>query len=165
MRAFEAAREYLQTWRPFSDDEGDDIDSGVDIDSFIASNLTNTELDDISLFKTIQDRMAYMKSKPTTWSPPPHEATEYEKLMNVETARLVLLNWRPFSNDEGEDIDGQANPIKRFDSQWMELQKFYYQRARGIFVTAVTAGIKPLRVAKIQVVINEEAPQTQSWSS
>lgn len=54
---------------------------------------------------------------------------------------------------------GRPKPRFFFEKKLLTDQKYYYERARGIFVTAATAGIRALRVAKIQFVIVEKASQ------
>lgn len=50
-------------------------------------------------------------------------------------------------------------PIRVFEAQWLNIQKFYLDVARGLFVTASTASSKCCRGMPIRVVLIDEASQ------
>ena len=56
-------------------------------------------------------------------------------------------------------LDDASNPVKSFNSKWLEMQKHYLERARGIFVTAVAAANRACRVVSVQVVMMDKTSQ------
>jgi len=86
-----------------------------------------------------------------------HELDEHGILKGLGAARKRMETWEP--EVPAGTVDEKHNPIKNFDSCWLEVQKSHLEKARCLFVTASTAGARACRWARIRVVFIDEASQ------
>ena len=125
---------------------------------YLESQMAGSQMDAFSLVKKIRDRLRARDQHPPDWKPrTPFEAAEEEILYTLILAKHRVELWTP-QRTAGTD-EQYLNPLKYFNSVWLNVQKFYLRRARGIFVNAATAGVQPLRVVPVSIVVVDEASQ------
>lgn len=137
-----------------------DVDDPIraSLDAYLDAQLSGNDMDQFSLAKHIKTRLEVVASHDNDWSSDSQDEVNEHKLLNgLGFARKRMERWEPEvtagTNEE------QYNPIKNFDSIWLQVQKFYLAEARCIFVTASTADARACRWASITVVFIDEASQ------
>lgn len=85
------------------------------------------------------------------------DTDEHNHLKYLSVLYTRMENWEP-KDTIGTPME-QFNPIKNFESQWLEVQKFYLKGGRCLFVTASTASSRACRVMPVQVVLMDESSQ------
>jgi len=128
------------------------------LDAYLDAQLSGTDMDHFSLAKHIKNRLQVVALRGSDWvGGSQHELDEHGILKGLGAARKRMETWEP--EVTAGTVDEIYNPIKNFDSCWLEVQKFYLQKARCLFVTASTAGARACRWARIRVVFIDEASQ------
>ena len=130
-----------------------DIDPGVigSLRSYLNTQLTGTDMDRFSLVRHILSRLTDLASDWVAGMP----QDEIDLLRSLLDAKMRVEDWGPLSDTE----DVAPDPIKSFNSIWLRVQKYYLQRARGVFLTASMAGSRACRVIPVQCVLLDEASQ------
>ena len=126
--------------------------------AYLSSQISNTNMDELSLPLHILSRIEVVYARPQGWQyTNAEEMQEHELLVGLLNARRRLEEW---TNDKTAGfLDEAPDPVQSFDSKWLEVQKYYLERARGIFVTAAVAGSRACRVVPVQVVMMDETSQ------
>lgn len=128
------------------------------LEAYLNMQLAGVELDMFSLARHIKYRLGVVAQHDRDWSTDDHwAATEHELLKRLALFHERMENWDP-EVTAGTPLE-QYNPIKNFESQWLDVQKFYLEEARWIFVTASTASSKACRGIGIHVVLIDESSQ------
>lgn len=128
------------------------------LEAYLNMQLAGVELDMLSLARHIKYRLGVVAQHDRDWSTDDHwAATEHDLLKRLASFHERMENWDP-EVTAGTPLE-QYNPIKNFESQWLDVQKFYLEEARCIFVTASTASSKACRGIGIQVVLIDESSQ------
>lgn len=136
-----------------------DLAIRLSLRAYLSSQISGTNMDEFSLPLHILARTDLVYARPPGWrSSNAEELQEHDLLVGLLDARRRLEDWTHHKTTDSLDDDA-PDPVKKFDSKWLEVQKHYLERARGIFVTAAVAGSRACRVVPVQVVMMDETSQ------
>ena len=129
---------------PYHQDLNDPIRASLD--AYLDAQLSGDEMDSFSLAKHIKTRFEVVASHGSHWTAGSQQESEEEDLLQgLLIARKRMQTWEP--EVTAGTIDEQHNPIKNFDSVWLNVQKYYLEKARCLLVTASIAGARACRWA------------------